>query len=248
LPLSQHSCASSYSSLQPHRWSGARGSGAVHDMHAPSLADGQTHHAAREKSCSTGLDQSGRAQSKESCPQCVGKSSRCSASLRSATPAALGQCGVRLRTSDCESLRCIAKPLLGMQLLMSLPPHMRLRECAMPVKTASGQHVRYCVGCGRTQLRSWIDAVFICIDCVKQGRRLPENGPVPRAANQFTAALVSFREERSRVATFLPHPGWEKSGSSGDLRSRWGRPVGCRPHALHGRQAREVQLSRCCMI
>ena len=50
---------------------------------------------------------------------------------------------------------------------------------------ASGQHVRYCVGCGRTQLRSWIDAVFICIDCVKQGRRLPENGPVPRAANQF---------------------------------------------------------------
>lgn len=55
----------------------------------------------------------------------------------------------------------------------------------LPVKTASGQHVRYCVGCGRTQLRSWIGAVFICIDCVKQGRRLPANGRVPRTANQF---------------------------------------------------------------
>jgi hypothetical protein len=27
--------------------------------------------------------------------------------------------------------------------------------------------------------------VFICIDWVKQGRRLPENGRVPRTENQF---------------------------------------------------------------
>ena len=59
---------------------------------------------------------------------------------------------------------------------------MRLRGCAFAREERATCSLLRRVWADAAAL---FDAVFICIDCVKQGRRLPENGPVPRAANQF---------------------------------------------------------------
>jgi hypothetical protein len=55
----------------------------------------------------------------------------------------------------------------------------------LPVKTAHEQHVRYCVRFG-ADVAALLDRCGGHLHrCVKEGRRLPENGRVPRAANQF---------------------------------------------------------------
>ena len=47
---------------------------------------------------------------------------------------------------------------------------------------ASGQHVRYCVGCGPDAVALLDRRGLHLHRCVKEGRRLPENGRVPGAA------------------------------------------------------------------
>jgi len=59
---------------------------------------------------------------------------------------------------------------------------MRLRGCAFAREERATCSLLRRVWADAAAL---FDAVFICIDCVKQGRRLPENGRVPRTKNQF---------------------------------------------------------------
>ena len=61
---------------------------------------------------------------------------------------------------------------------------MRLPECALHAKTASEQHVA--TASGRADAVALFDRCSVHLHRLREARsRLPENEPVPRAANQF---------------------------------------------------------------